>query len=544
MLSLRFFILFFTSMLVACNSPIYRMSDKLNDVLIGNTNRLYGDSKNSKNTKNTSRIQVKHKKYLGVENLGGLRGDPLPIKFEGDAGISIASSEALSLRDLLDLISATTSIPVDIVFSSNDELNRELSAVDVINRLEQAKGNNEKDFSSNKFKGFMKVAYKGPLSKYLDEVSSFFDIDWCYKNGRLSFSDMVVRTFTISTLPTTFTSNNEISSTDPSGGSGSSDSGNSGGNKKSNINFSTDVNFWEDLERNLTLLLDKEGTFTVSKSTSSVTIKTVPSIMKRIVSYIDELNEKLERQVTVNVEVYSVNTKDSSSFNASLKGVLRINNNNIASLNSEQFFNGAGAILSGFFDGDGSEGNLILNALDKSGKVSILTSASVTTMSGQPVPLLVGGSRTYVSEIGTTMGQTSTTSTVSTSSITDGFSMNILPRVMDNGQVLLQYGIDISSLVGSNNGFDEVTVGDTTIQLPNLQQRTFVQSSLINNGSTLVLAGYEQQRNDTSDQGVGSPGFKFFGGSRSGSREKTVLVICITPRILNLNTSKHDDKQT
>lgn len=542
MLSLRFFVLFLTSMLVACNTSIYRQSDKLNNVLIGKTNRLYGDSKNSKNTKNTERIQVKHQKYLGVENLGELRGDPLPVKFEGDAGISIASSEALSLRELLDLISATTSIPVDIIFSSNDELKEELSAVDVINRLDRAKGNNEKNFS-NKFKGFMNVDYKGPLSKYLDEVSSFFDIDWCYKNGRLKFSDIVVRTFTISTLPTTFKSNNEISSTDPSGGAGSSDSGSSSGNKKSNINFSTDVNFWEDLEKNLTLLLDKEGAFTISKSTSSVTIKTSPSIMKRIVDYIDELNEKLERQVTVNVEVYSVNIKDSSSFNASLKGVLHINGNNIASLNSERFFNGAGAILSGFFDGDDSEGNLIFNALDESGKVSILTSASVTTMSGQPVPLLVGGSRTYVSEIGTTMGQTSTTSTVSTSSITDGFSMNILPRVMDNGQVLLQYGIDISSLAGSNNGFDEVTVGDTTIQLPNLQQRTFVQSSLINNGNTLVLAGYEQQRNDTNDQGVGTPGFKFFGGSRSGSREKTVLVICITPRILNLNSSKHDDKK-
>ncbi|HAK5294316.1 TPA: hypothetical protein H1V50_004557 [Salmonella enterica] len=554
---MRFIYLLAPLFLASCATHTYRESQKNIDMNEKETNRLYNRSAHVKDVKNTNKIQVEDKVYVGVERVGYQHGDLLPSYFETNRGVTLVSGLPLTLSEILNLINKATKIPIVNLISANADTNNSAlsqpsSAGVIASQLSQAVGQGGMTNTIAQLSHSLsepdniQVNYTGPLSSFLNQLASHFDISWRFTGGKIVVSNMEIRTFTITTLPMRFTGSNQVSTSGGSGGGSGGSGGGSGGSEggaggsgggsgQQSLNISMNMDFWSDLQKNLKIIIGSNGSFNTSTSTSSVTVKTTPSNMVQVENYITKINNELARQVTINVAVYSVEVTDTSNLALSLSGILKQGGRELGTLSSSVFAAGGLPTLTAYFNGDGSDNNeALLSALDKAGKVSIVTSASVTTMSGQPTPLQVGGNRTYVSEIGTTMNNVSTQSTVSTSSISSGFSMNILPRVLDNGQVLLQYGINISSLVGAHNGFDEVTAAGTTIQLPDVQQRSFVQSSLLQNGNTLVLAGYEQQRNETADSGVGDPNFKALGGSRAGSHEKTLVVICITPRVLKL----------
>lgn len=554
---MRCIIMIFLLFLSSCTTKQYQRSESNIDNSMNETNKALINAKNEKAKIDSSNIQISEGIYLANQSTKNIHGDPLPARFETNQGFTLVSGIPLKLDNILKLITDATGIPTIKAKVTDPVLQNPtgaISAEKVSQTLSKAVGDggNTNDSFFDSLVNYtvdahlMDVNYKGALSEFLDKVSANYDIVWKYRDGKLQFSSEDVRTFNIATLPSKITANNSVggSGSGGSGSAGSSSGGGSGGNSSGSggssngsqsLNIDLTLDFWQDLEKNLKIIIGNRGTFNISTSTSSVVVQTTPSNMERVADYIDNLNKELIRQVTVNVVVYSVNTTDSSNLALSLKGALSSGGKVLGALSSE-FAVANSPTLSGFINGDQDTNNsVIMNLLASAGKVSIVTSASVTTMSGQPVPLQVGNDRTYVSEIGTTLGQTASTSTVSTSSISSGFAMNLLPRVMDNGNVLLQYGINISSLAGSNNGFESVTVSGTTIQLPNVDQRTFVQSSLLKNGSTLVLAGYEQQRDETADQGTGRPDFKLLGGGKRSTNERNVIVICITPTVIDVD---------
>lgn len=543
--------------ITSCTTDIYKdANEKYNDDK-SIAERHLSSSTNESIARDTSIVRILDKLYIGSRSTDSLHGEPLPVGLEGANGISLSSGIPLKLGNIIDLLQRSTGlsivkkdyvVPPSVATSGSvseteakkisDELSKALGE-----KNDNSQGGLQSLLDLNASKNTMSVNYTGPLSVFLNKMASHFDLSWQYSDGQILISGYEARVFSISTLPNKVQSSNSITSSDSgssssSSGSGSG-SGSGGGIGSTNQTISLDVSydFWKDLDSELKMLIGNDGEYYVSQSTSSVLVKTSPSMMRKVAEYLDNQNKKLERQVSVDVQVYSVSVDDTSQFSLTLNALLKRNGGIFGSVNSD-FSNAAGTTLTGFWNGDGNTDNsALISALESTGNVSTVTSSVVTTMSGQPVPVLVGNERTYISEVGTTLNNNTSTTSATTDTITSGFLMNLLPRIMDNGNILLQYNITLSSLVGANNGFENVTVGGTTIQLPDIDKRSFIQSSMLKNGSTLVLAGYEQKRNEVANQGVGSPSFKLLGGKRNGSKTREIMVICITPRVIDVGGS-------
>ncbi|EAA5574134.1 hypothetical protein BJI68_25995 [Escherichia coli] len=542
------------TLITSCSTDIYKNANKNYNEDKSIAEKHLSSSTNESIARDTSVVRILDKLYIGSRSTDSLHGEPLPVGLEGANGVSLSSGIPLKLGNIIDLLQRSTGLSIvkkDYVVppsvATSGAVN-ETEAKKISDELSKALGEKNENLQGglqslldlNASKNTMSVNYTGPLSVFLNKMASHFDLSWQYIDGQILISGYEARVFSISTLPNKVQSSNSITSSDSgsssSSGSGSG-SGSSIGSTNQTITLDVSYDFWKDLDSELKMLIGNDGEYYVSQSTSSVLVKTSPSMMRKVAEYLDNQNKKLERQVSVDVQVYSVSVDDTSQFSLTLNALLKRNGGIFGSVNSN-FSSATGTTLTGFWNSDGNKDNsALISALESTGNVSTVTSSVVTTMSGQPVPVLVGNERTYISEVGTTLNNNTSTTSATTDTITSGFLMNLLPRIMDNGNILLQYNITLSSLVGANNGFENVTVGGTTIQLPDIDKRSFIQSSMLKNGSTLVLAGYEQKRNEVADQGVGSPGFKLLGGKRNGSKSREIMVICITPRVIDVGGS-------
>jgi type II secretory pathway component GspD/PulD (secretin) len=134
-----------------------------------------------------------------------------------------------------------------------------------------------------------------------------------------------------------------------------------------------------------------------------------------------------------------------------------------------------------------------------------------------------------------------------------GFSVQLTPRLLDDGRILLQYSLSVIDIkdfaqfnsqcgtLSSASGSTCTTgsAGSSTVQLPDTLQRIFVQQSVLKSGSMLLLGGAEEEDVSHNSQGVADPYNYFLGGGSSSGRSHTMLFIAITPQVLNEPGSEH-----
>jgi type IVB pilus formation R64 PilN family outer membrane protein len=381
----------------------------------------------------------------------------------------------------------------------------------------------------------------GDLKGLLDMGAARFGVSWKYAHGVIEFHHIDTRTFQISAVPGDSALSANVGSGSSSGGEGGAPAGGAGtsGNgagttqNAQSTAVRSQLSVFSSLEKSVGAMLSPHGAVVSSPATGTLTVTDTPSILSRVEKFIERENRTLSKQVMINVTVLAVSLAEEDNYGLNWDAVYNdlfrrygIRNTFGAGQNSTQFSAGILNTSGSKFAGS----SMIINALSTQGKVRKETSASVATLNHQPVPVQVARQTSYLKSSQTTISANVGSSTSLTPGIvTSGFTMTVLPNLLDNGTVMLQFSTDISTLrrintvssTGGNNG--------SQIQTPEVDTRNFLQRVAMKSGQTLVVSGFEQMEGSVDRQGTGVPNNYLLGGGVGARSNKEIIVILVTP---------------
>ena len=122
--------------------------------------------------------------------------------------------------------------------------------------------------------------------------------------------------------------------------------------------------------------------------------------------------------------------------------------------------------------------NALIQALAKQGKVSLVTNVGVTTRNNRVAPVTNTRTTGYIKRFESRNFTTVESSTVDQDDLETGFSMQLLPNVLENGKILLLFKISVRELLRMSTQ----TIGEVTLQLPEVEERSFMQEIIMESG--------------------------------------------------------------
>jgi type IVB pilus formation R64 PilN family outer membrane protein len=395
---------------------------------------------------------------------------------------------------------------------------------------------------SNSGSGGAYIVYReGALKGLLDLAASRFGVSWKYVDGAIEFHHLDTRSFQVRAVPGDSALSANVggtASTDsgPAAANGTSSgtaSGTGGGNQQSAA-VRSQLSVFASLEKSVGGMLSTYGSVVSSPATGTLTVTETPAILERVEKFIERENRTLSRQVLINVTVLSVSLSAEDSYGLNWNVIFTELSRRFGVTNTfgtAQNGTAFSASVLNTADSRFAGSSMIISALSGQGKVRKETSASVAALNHQPVPVQVARQTAYLKSSQTTVSaNVGSTTSLTPGTVTSGFTMTLLPSVLDNGTVLLQFSTDISSLrrittvssgAGGNSG--------SQIQTPEVDTRNFLQRVAMKSGQTLVVSGFEQMEGGIDRQGVGSASNYALGGGVGARTSREVVVILVTP---------------
>lgn len=457
--------------------------------------------------------------WLGNKSVVLEHRNNLPSMFETDTGVTILLNEPVSLQVLANDIYSVTGIPVKI----------------------------DGQISAEKLKKLVNVAYTGKLSGLLSQVATDLDLLWYYDKNSIVFYETETKTFTLYALGTEVAYQTSVST-----------------DNSNEVSLESTLKEWDEVESAISSIIGKSDNadFTVSRSLGTITVTASPSVLARVGEYIERQNKRLSQLITIDVKVLQVTISNDSAFGLNLAAAINSTaglnivanpKNNLASTeassmniavlsNAVSALTGAthteggvtveGAytqndIMNGSLSGAAGS-NALIQSLAKQGKVSLVTNVGVTTRSNRVAPVSNTRTTGYIKRFESRNFTTVESSTVDQDDLETGFTMQLLPNVLENGKILLLFRMSVRELLRMSTQ----TIGEVTLQLPEVEERSFMQEVIMESGQMLVVSGFEKQKSQDTRYGLGDPDFMALSGSRESAASREVLVVILTPQVL------------
>ena len=267
----------------------------------------------------------------------------------------------------------------------------------------------------------------------------------------------------------------------------------------------------------------------IDKNSGLIIVRGNRKQLMAVSRYMNLMKKRLMKQVYIDVKILSVALSKShqtginwQDLSAKFGGNANLRLSNLVGKNS--IFNTASFSM-----------NALINFLAKYGNVNSISNPQIVTLNNQKAVIQVG-TNTYYKEVSQITkdqnGNVFTQYTVNSQFV--GVSLDIIPRISDNGEITLYVYPTISQFV------EPPQMSENRELPPDIKTNTLVSIVRLKNNQTLVLGGLIA--NDKSLRVNGVPVLKeiplirYLFSYKESITQKKEIVFVITPHIIDLNT--------
>jgi general secretion pathway protein D len=414
------------------------------------------------------------------------------------------------------------------------------------------------------------------INEVLDLIVKENDLQYTLQNNVLKISYISTKTYNIDYIISTrkgegntnvtlssqtSTSSNIGSSSSTTGTSGSTAAGASS-LSGTNIKSTDEVLFWEMLDKELESILNRpEDTYTakipmINKNAGLITVTGTGPQLKRLDTYLNDLQKKMQTQVLIDVKMYSVVFSDASSTGIDWAQLYALQNidltfdyqntkdvtkytstalNTGTEITESILPNGRRGGASIFRLGASGSLNEVIKFLKTQGDVYSISNPKILTLNNQPALITAGTELFYSIDNSTTSVGTSTPTVVGNtrvvSSVFSGVLLDITPEISNDGTITLRVNPSISETASTINSSNEKRT-----MPPDLSRRQMSSVISVKDGSRVIVGGLINTKNVQDDNKVpllgDIPVLGYLFKREAMTKKTEEIVIIIEPHIV------------